>query len=74
MPSDNLLPRAAHLGPKRVRCYFNFRTLAGECRRLINLLEISAERFAYAFEFRELSWMSNEVESILNKSTRLLHL
>ncbi|MGA9511529.1 MAG: DUF72 domain-containing protein [Candidatus Sulfotelmatobacter sp.] len=65
---DNLLPRAAHLGSKLGPVLFQ---LPPHWRvnpeRLINLLEILPRDSRYAFEFRELSWMSNEVESILNK-------
>jgi uncharacterized protein YecE (DUF72 family) len=65
---DNLLPRAAHLGPKLGPILFQ---LPPHWRvnpeRLTNLLEILPVDLRYAFEFRELSWMNLEVESILRK-------
>jgi uncharacterized protein YecE (DUF72 family) len=65
---DNLLPRAAHLGPKLGPILFQ---LPPHWRvnpeRLQNLLEILPRDLRYAFEFRELSWINDEVESILKK-------
>jgi uncharacterized protein YecE (DUF72 family) len=65
---DNLLPRAAHLGPKLGPILFQLPPhWRVNTERLINLLEILPRDLRYAFEFRELSWMNSEVESILNK-------
>jgi uncharacterized protein YecE (DUF72 family) len=65
---ENLLPRAAHLGPKLGPILFqlppHWRVNA---ERLQNLLEILPRDVRYAFEFRELSWMSPEIDSILKK-------
>lgn len=65
---DNLLPRAAHLGSKLGPILFqlppHWRVNA---ERLTALLEILPRDLRYAFEFRELSWMNAEVESILEK-------
>jgi uncharacterized protein YecE (DUF72 family) len=65
---ENLLPRAAHLGSKLGPLLFQLPPhwrVNGE--RLNSLLEILPRDARYAFEFRELSWMSPEIESILNK-------
>jgi uncharacterized protein YecE (DUF72 family) len=65
---DNLLPRAAHLGSKLGPVLFQLPPhWRVNTERLINLLEILPRDVRYAFEFRELSWMSPEVESILRK-------
>jgi len=65
---DNLLPRAAHLGPKLGPVLFQ---LPPKWRvnpsRLEGLLEILPRDLRYAFEFRELSWINAEVESILTR-------
>ena len=65
---DNLLPRAAHLGEKLGPILFqlppHWRVNA---ERLNNLLEILPREVRYAFEFRELSWINPEIDSILNK-------
>jgi uncharacterized protein YecE (DUF72 family) len=65
---DNLLPRAAHLGPKLGPILFQ---LPPHWRvnpeRLRALLEILPRDLRYAFEFRELSWITPEVDSILEK-------
>ncbi len=65
---DNLLPRAAHLGNKLGPVLFQ---LPPKWRvnpeRLRRLLEILPRELRYAFEFRELSWMSAEVISILRE-------
>jgi len=65
---DNLLPRAAHLGPKLGPVLFQ---LPPHWRvnpeRLQNLLQILPRDVRYAFEFRELSWMNPQVDSILKK-------
>jgi uncharacterized protein YecE (DUF72 family) len=66
--TDNLLPRAAHLGPKLGPVLFQ---LPPHWRlnpeRLENLLQILPRDVRYAFEFRELSWMTPQVDSILKK-------
>ena len=65
---DNLLPRAAHLGPKLGPVLFQLPPhWRVNTERLTNLLEILPRDLRYAFEFRELSWMNLEVESILRK-------
>jgi uncharacterized protein YecE (DUF72 family) len=65
---NNLLPRAVHLGPKLGPVLFQLPPHWRVNRqRLMNLLEILPRDLRYAFEFRELSWMSDEVESVLNK-------
>ncbi len=65
---DNLLPRAAHLGPKLGPILFQ---LPPHWRvnpaRLENLLEILPRDLRCAFEFREPSWINSEVSSILKK-------
>lgn len=65
---DNLLPRAAHLGSKLGPILFqlppHWRVNA---ERLHNLLEILPRDLRYAFEFRELSWINPEIDSILKK-------
>jgi len=65
---DNLLPRAAHLGPKLGPILFqlppHWRVNAG---RLENLLEILPRDLRYAFEFRELSWITPAITSMLTK-------
>jgi uncharacterized protein YecE (DUF72 family) len=66
--TDNLLPRAAQLGPKLGPVLFQ---LPPHWRlnpeRLENLLQILPRDVRYAFEFRELSWMTPQVDSILKK-------
>ena len=65
---DNLLPRAAHLGHKLGPILFQ---LPPHWRvnpeRLHALLEILPRDLRYTFEFRELSWIIPEVDSILKK-------
>jgi uncharacterized protein YecE (DUF72 family) len=65
---DNLLPRAAHLGEKLGPILFQ---LPPHWRvnpeRLTKLLEILPRDLRYAFEFRELSWINPQVESILKR-------
>ncbi len=65
---DNLLPRAAHLGPKLGPVLFqlppHWRVNA---HRLTSLLEILPRELRYAFEFREPSWLTPEIDSILRK-------
>jgi uncharacterized protein YecE (DUF72 family) len=65
---DNLLPRAAHLGPKLGPILFQ---LPPHWRvnpeRLQALLEILPRDLRYTFEFRELSWITPAINSILKK-------
>lgn len=65
---DNLLPRAAHLGPKLGPVLFqlppHWRVNA---ERLTALLEILPSDLRYAFEFRELSWITPQINEILEK-------
>jgi uncharacterized protein YecE (DUF72 family) len=65
---DNLLPRAAHLGPKLGPILFQ---LPPHWRvnpeRLESLLEILPRDLRYTFEFRELSWITPAIISILTK-------
>lgn len=64
---ENLLPRAAHLGKKLGPFLFQ---LPPKWRvnldRLRELLEILPRRYRYAFEFRETSWMTAEVDKLLS--------
>jgi uncharacterized protein YecE (DUF72 family) len=65
---DNLLPRAAHLGNKLGPVLFQLppkRRVNTE--RLQNLLQILSSELRYAFEFRELSWITDEVCGILRE-------
>ena len=65
---DNLLPRAAHLGSKLGPVLFQLPPRwRANVERLENLLQILPRDVRYAFEFRELSWMSAEVDSVLRK-------
>jgi uncharacterized protein YecE (DUF72 family) len=65
---DNLLLRAVRLGPKLGPILFQ---LPPHWRvnpeRLRNLLEMLPRELSYTFEFRELSWINPEVDSILKK-------
>ncbi len=65
---DNLLPRAAHLGPKLgpilLQLPPHWRVNPAS---LENLLEILPRELRYAFEFREPSWINSEVGAILKK-------
>ncbi len=65
---DNLLPRAAHLGGKLGPVLFQ---LPPKWRvnpeRLRNLLQILPRDVRYAFEFRELSWVTPEIDSLLRE-------
>jgi uncharacterized protein YecE (DUF72 family) len=65
---DNLLPRAAHLGPKLGPILFQlpprWRVNAA---RLESLLEILPRDLRYAFEFRELSWITPAITSMLTR-------
>jgi uncharacterized protein YecE (DUF72 family) len=66
---DNLLPRAAHLGQKLGPVLFQ---LPPKWRvnpeRLQSLLQILPRDIRYAFEFRELSWMTDEICTILRQA------
>lgn len=65
---DNLLPRAAHLGPKLGPILFQLPPhWRVNTARLEALLEILPRDVRYTFEFREASWISLEVDSILKK-------
>jgi uncharacterized protein YecE (DUF72 family) len=65
---DNLLPRAAHLGPKLGPILFQLPPKWGvNAERLRGLLTILPRELRYAFEFRELSWMTPEINAILAK-------
>lgn len=65
---DNLLPRAAHLGPKLGPILFPLPPhWKVNPERLTNLLEILPRDVRYAFEFRELSWINSEIDAILKK-------
>ena len=65
---DNLLPRAAHLGPKLGPVLFQLPPhWRVNLERLENLLQILPRDMRYAFEFRELSWMIPDVNSVLKK-------
>jgi uncharacterized protein YecE (DUF72 family) len=65
---ENLLPRAAHLGPKLGPILFQ---LPPHWRvnpeRLESLLEILPRDLRYTFEFRELSWITPAIIPILTK-------
>jgi len=65
---ENLLPRAEHLGKKLGPILFQ---LPPKWRvnvaRLEELLEILPREHRYAFEFRELSWITPEVDRILRR-------
>ena len=65
---ENLLPRAAHLGPKLGPVLFQLPPRwRVNAERLLNLLAILPGELRYAFEFRELSWMTPEINAILKK-------
>ena len=65
---DNILPRAEHLrrklGPMLFQLPPKWKVNAG---RLEKLLEILPREHRYAFEFRELSWMTPEVNRVLQR-------
>ncbi|MFZ0198872.1 MAG: DUF72 domain-containing protein [Candidatus Sulfotelmatobacter sp.] len=65
---NNLLPRAVHLGRKLGPILFqlppHWRTNPA---RLAGLLKALPRELRYAFEFRELSWLNPEVDTILRK-------
>ncbi|HET9183763.1 MAG TPA: DUF72 domain-containing protein [Candidatus Angelobacter sp.] len=65
---DNLLPRAARLGKKLGPVLFQLPPKwKVNAERLVGLLEILPREHRYAFEFRELSWMTPEICRILRK-------
>jgi uncharacterized protein YecE (DUF72 family) len=65
---DNLLPRAEHLRKKLGPVLFQLPPKwKVNTERLVALLEILPREHRYAFEFRELSWMTPEVCRILRK-------
>lgn len=62
----NLLPRAAHLGPKLGPILFQLPPKwKVNAARLENLLEILPRNHRYAFEFRELTWVRPEIDKLL---------
>ena len=65
---DNILPRAEHLGKKLGPMLFQLPPRwKVNAERLENLLAILPRKHRYAFEFRETSWMSPEINRILKK-------
>jgi uncharacterized protein YecE (DUF72 family) len=65
---DNILPRAEHLRKKLGPVLFQLPPKWKlNLERLENLLEILPREHRYAFEFRELSWMTPEVNRVLEK-------
>ena len=65
---DNLLPRAAHLGPKLgAGAIPTSSTLARQSGAAGKLLQFLPRDVRYAFEFRERPWMNPQVDSILKK-------
>jgi uncharacterized protein YecE (DUF72 family) len=65
---DNLLPRAEHLGNKLGPILFQLPPKWKiNAARLEGLLEILPREHRYAFEFRELSWMTPEICRILRR-------
>ena len=65
---DNLLPRAEHLGKKLGPILFQLPPKwKVNPKRLIGLLETLPRELRYAFEFRETSWMTPEINRILQK-------
>ncbi|MGZ4855812.1 MAG: DUF72 domain-containing protein [Candidatus Angelobacter sp.] len=65
---DNLLPRAEHLGNKLGPVLFQLPPRwKVNLERLEGLLEILPREHRYAFEFRELSWMTPEVNRLLKR-------
>lgn len=64
----NLLPRAEHLGRKLGPVLFQLPPRwKVNLERLEALLEILPRRHRYAFEFRELSWMTPDVNKLLRR-------
>jgi uncharacterized protein YecE (DUF72 family) len=65
---NNILPRAEHLGKKLGPVLFQLPpTWKLNLERLKGLLEILPREHRYAFEFRELSWMTPEVNRLLER-------
>src|ERR1051326_2670387 len=65
---DNLLPRAAHLGPKLGPVLFQLPPgWKVNFERLEALLQILPRDVRYAFEFREQSWIRPEIDQLLGK-------
>lgn len=65
---DNLLPRAEHLGRKLGPILFQLPPRwKVNPERLVGLLEILPRQHRYAFEFRELSWITPEICHILRR-------
>jgi len=64
----NLLPRAAHLGPKLGPILFQLPPRwQVNPERLEALLEILPRTLRYAFEFRDRTWIKPEIERILGR-------
>jgi uncharacterized protein YecE (DUF72 family) len=65
---NNILPRAEHLGKKLGPVLFQLPPKWKlNLERLEGLLEILSREHRYAFEFRELSWMTPEVNRLLER-------
>jgi len=65
---DNILPRAEHLGKKLGPVLFQLPPKWKlNLERLEGLLEVLPRDHRYAFEFRELSWMTPEVNRLLER-------
>jgi uncharacterized protein YecE (DUF72 family) len=65
---DNILARAEHLGKKLGPVLFQLPPhWKVNLERLRSLLEILPREHRYAFEFRELSWMTPEVNRLLKR-------
>jgi len=65
---DNILPRAEHLGKKLGPVLFQLpHKWKLNLERLEGLLEVLPRDHRYAFEFRELSWMTPEVNRLLER-------
>ena len=65
---DNLLPRAARLGPKLGPVLFQLPLKwRVNLERLRNLLSILPGDLRYSFEFREVSWITAEIDGILRE-------
>lgn len=65
---DNILPRAEHLRKKMGPMLFQLPPRwKVNAERLENLLKILPRSHRYAFEFRELSWMTPEINRILER-------
>jgi uncharacterized protein YecE (DUF72 family) len=65
---DNILPRAEHLGKKLGPVLFQLPPKWKlNLERLEGLLEILPRERRYAFEFRELSWITPEVNRLLER-------